>query len=398
MNNQRLPEGWKKIRLMDVSESISAGGTPRRNKKEFWNNGTIPWLKISDMKNKYISKTEEKITKEGLEKSSAKLFPKGTLVYSIFATLGAIGILDIDATTNQAIAGINPKDDIIDTKYLYYCLKSERKNIIAKKSHATQDNLNLGILKNHEIPVPPIPIQKNIVVTLEKAEQLKQWRYISNFLTDYYLNSIFLKMFGDPNKNKKKWDIITINDGLKNIKYGTSSPPRFSQEGFAFIRATNIKNGRIIKNDMKYINEEEGKKIEKCKLNDGDIIIVRSGVNTSDCAVISDKYVGCYAGYDLILEMNKDVLNPYFLNQLLNLDTIKMKLKILSRRAGQPHLNSKQISTFSIIKPPITLQNKFADIIKQFESLSIYQKKSQDQIDNYFSTIMQKAFRGELVC
>ena len=91
------------MKLIEVSESIFAGGTPRRDKPEYWNNGHIPWLKISDMKDPYISETDEKITEEGLKNSSAKLFPKGTLVYSIFATLGAIGILNIKATTNQAI-------------------------------------------------------------------------------------------------------------------------------------------------------------------------------------------------------------------------------------------------------------------------------------------------------
>src|SRR3989338_6381182 len=133
MTRTNMPGRWKEMKLIEVSQSISAGGTPRRDKKEFWNNGTIPWLKISDMKDTYISKTNEKITENGLKNSSAKLFPKGTLVYSIFATLGAIGILEINATTNQAIVGITPKKEIIDTKYLYYCLQSERNKILEKK-------------------------------------------------------------------------------------------------------------------------------------------------------------------------------------------------------------------------------------------------------------------------
>lgn len=81
----KLPEGWIMMKLMDISKDISAGGTPSRDKKEYWENGTIPWLKIADMKSLYIKKTEEKITKLGLDNSSAKLFPKGTLVYSKFS-------------------------------------------------------------------------------------------------------------------------------------------------------------------------------------------------------------------------------------------------------------------------------------------------------------------------
>src|SRR3989344_5516941 len=106
MKTIAMPKNWESKRLEDVSLSISAGGTPRRNIKEYWENGTLPWLKISDIKSIYITSSEEKITEKGFKESSAKLFPKGAVVYSIFATLGAIGILEIEATTNQALAGI----------------------------------------------------------------------------------------------------------------------------------------------------------------------------------------------------------------------------------------------------------------------------------------------------
>ena len=93
----------EKVRLCDVCE-IQSGGTPSRANPDFWNNGTIPWVKISDFSGKYLNKTQESITQKGLENSSAKMFEKGTILYTIFATLGETCILDIQATTNQAIA------------------------------------------------------------------------------------------------------------------------------------------------------------------------------------------------------------------------------------------------------------------------------------------------------
>ena len=98
-------------KLMDTKKLsdiclIQSGGTPSRSKQEYWNNGNIPWVKISDFDGKYLSKTTEYITEQGLQGSSAKLFKKGTILYTIFATLGEVCILDIDATTNQAIAGL----------------------------------------------------------------------------------------------------------------------------------------------------------------------------------------------------------------------------------------------------------------------------------------------------
>ena len=75
--------------------NIVSGGTPSRTKTEFWNNGTIPWVKIGDIKEKYINETDEFITKEGLDGSSTKMLPAGTILYTIFATLGEVGILEI---------------------------------------------------------------------------------------------------------------------------------------------------------------------------------------------------------------------------------------------------------------------------------------------------------------
>ena len=82
--------------------SVVSGGTPSRSKGEFWLDGTIPWIKIGNIKTKYVNEYDELITEEGLNNSSAKLLKKGTILYTIFATLGEVGILDIDACTNQA--------------------------------------------------------------------------------------------------------------------------------------------------------------------------------------------------------------------------------------------------------------------------------------------------------
>ena len=77
--------------------SIVSGGTPARSKAEFWNEGMIPWIKIGNIKGKYVNKADEYITQAGLAGSSAKLLPKGTVLYTIFATLGEVGVLGIDA-------------------------------------------------------------------------------------------------------------------------------------------------------------------------------------------------------------------------------------------------------------------------------------------------------------
>ena len=98
------------VKLEEICTIVS-GGTPSRSKPDYWNNGNIPWIKIKDMKSKYIDSAEEFITEEGLNNSSTKMLKSDTILYSIFATLGEVGILKIDACTNQAIAGLSLKED-----------------------------------------------------------------------------------------------------------------------------------------------------------------------------------------------------------------------------------------------------------------------------------------------
>ena len=163
---------WKTVRLGDVCE-IAAGGTPSRSKQEYWKDGTIPWVKIGDFNGKYLNSASEHITELGLEKSSAKLFKKNTILYSIFATLGEVTILNIDAATNQAISGIVIKDNnLIDTDYFYSYLKSLKKEVNRIGRGVAQNNINLNILRNFAIPLPPLETQKQIAATLDKVSKI----------------------------------------------------------------------------------------------------------------------------------------------------------------------------------------------------------------------------------
>jgi type I restriction enzyme S subunit len=159
-----------------------------------------------------------------------------------------------------------------------------------------------------------------------------------------------------------------------------------------FIRATNIKKGRIITNDMKYISQQEADKIRKCKLNGDEIIIVRSGVNTGDTCVINKDYEDQYAGYDLIIELKRKILNPMFLNELWNTNYMMAIVKPLTRRAAQPHLNSDQVKSLKIPLPPINLQDQFAEFVIKIEEQKDLVKKAIDESQCLFNSLMNKFF------
>ena len=164
-----IPENWVWTRL-DTISSITSGGTPARTNPSFWG-GNIPWVKIGDIKEKYVFSSEEKITVKGLNSSSAKVFPKNTILYTIFATIGTVGILGIEAATNQALAGITFYGEYC-LAYMYYVLVGLKDILVSKGKGMAQMNINQTILKNTPIPLPPLAEQERIVAKIEELMPL----------------------------------------------------------------------------------------------------------------------------------------------------------------------------------------------------------------------------------
>ena len=178
-----IPENWIWARFGDIC-TIDAGGTPDRNTTEYWD-GNIPWVKIGDIRGKYVTTTSECISQKGLDNSSAKIFPAGTLLYTIFATIGTVGILSIDAATNQAIAGITLLSGV-DTDYMYHVSVGLKYLLVAQAHGMAQMNINQKILKSTPIPLPPLAEQKRIVAKIEELLPLidryeQAWSKLEDF-------------------------------------------------------------------------------------------------------------------------------------------------------------------------------------------------------------------------
>lgn len=155
-----IPEGWKVGELQELANKLYAGGTPSRKKEEYWINGSIPWLKTKEIKNKYIINAEESITKEGLEGSSAKWIPSHSVVVAMYgATAGQLGYLAMEMTSNQACCAI--VSDIPNFMYSYLRLNQERLTDLATGS--AQQNLSKDIISKFKIICPP----KEILTTYE---------------------------------------------------------------------------------------------------------------------------------------------------------------------------------------------------------------------------------------
>ena len=152
-----VPESWE-LKLISDHFAVVSGGTPSRRVQEFWMDGTIPWVKTTEVDYCVIRKTEECITRAGLEQSAAKVLPPGTLLLAMYGqgvTRGKVAILGIEATCNQACAAISPNDGTVDSKYLYHFLLFRYESIRLLAHGGQQQNLNLEIVRNLPIPIPP---------------------------------------------------------------------------------------------------------------------------------------------------------------------------------------------------------------------------------------------------
>ncbi|HEF7973226.1 TPA: restriction endonuclease subunit S [Campylobacter jejuni] len=179
--NYQLPQTWEWKSLGEIGNT-SSGGTPLRNKKEYWENGSIKWLKSGELNDGYIDFIEENITEEAIENSSAKIFQKGTLLIAMYgATAGRLGILNLDSATNQAVCAFLHKDNKnikFLEKFLFYFLFFIRDKIIKDSFGGAQPNISQTYIKNLQIPLPPLKEQEQIAKHLdfvfEKAKALKE--------------------------------------------------------------------------------------------------------------------------------------------------------------------------------------------------------------------------------
>ena len=165
-----LNPDWPMIKIGEIF-TTSSGGTPLKSNAQYYENGSIPWLKSGEVAQGHIYRSEEFITEDGLKNSSAKVFPINTVLVAMYgATAGYVGLLKFKAATNQAICGIFPNEKIV-SEFLYYFLREKRDYFVKLSSGGAQPNISQTIIKNLEIPLPPLEVQKKIVAGIEKEQK-----------------------------------------------------------------------------------------------------------------------------------------------------------------------------------------------------------------------------------
>ena len=183
LSGERYREGLVKSSEFEYHKigdlfKTSSGGTPLKNRKDYYEGGTIPWIKSGEVGQGFVYKAEEFITHEGLANSSAKIFPVNTVLVAMYgATAGKVGLLKFEASTNQAVCGIYPDERVIP-EFLFHILRAKTDYLVQVSSGGAQPNISQSIIRDLEIPLPPLEVQKEIVAEIEgyqsRIEALKQ--------------------------------------------------------------------------------------------------------------------------------------------------------------------------------------------------------------------------------
>ena len=274
------------------------------------------------------------------------------------------------------------KDDIISTKYLYYFMKEYLKVLRNQSIGGVIKYIKLVNITEAIIPIYSKEEQKRIVDNLSKVERVldiknKQIEELQNFI-----KSQFVEMFGNKKYIKKCLKDLSITKG----KYGSGSPAGEYQEGKPrYIRITDInEDGKLNDNITSPKNEEN---IEKYILKYGDVLFARTGATVGKTYKYSEEDGYCiYAGYCIKFSMNLKLINPDYLFVFTKTEEYKRWVKNKQRVVAQPNINAEEYGRELVIPvPPITLQNQFAEIVKQIDKQkfeSMIQLKMMEKIYN----------------
>jgi type I restriction enzyme S subunit len=279
----------------------------------------------------------------------------------------------------------------------FLCRQLETYDVTAFISGTTRGKLTKGSAEQIPILTPPLDEQRRIATILDKADAIRRKRQESIRLTEEFLRSTFLEMFGDPVTNPKGWEVATIRDLVSEVKYGTSD--KASYEGkYPVLRMNNITyNGGWNFSDLKRIDIPE-KDLQKYLVHKGDILFNRTNSKelVGKTAVYRRDEPMAFAGY-LIRVRPKKHNNGEYIAAYLNSSHGKSTLEGMCKSiVGMANINAQELQDIRILKPPVELQNQYAFIVQKIQEKNETLGTSSIMSEDLFYSLTHRAFRGEL--
>lgn len=407
---------WEKVKIKEICSEIISGGTPKSNILEFYYPKEIPWLKTKEVNYCQIYDTEMYISKKGLEKSSAKLLPVNSVIVAMYGqgnTAGRVAINKIPLCTNQACCNLIINNKIADYKYVYYSLVILYDKLVSLKNGGAQPNLNVGIIKDIEIPLPKLQMQKKITSILSAYDELIENNQKQIKLLEEAAQRLYKEWFVDlrfPGYEKttiidgvpEGWEILTLDKISCRLEAGSRPKggiDKTRKSGIVSIGAENVLGlGKYNFNDEKFIPNDYYLKMKKGKIVDKDILIYKDGAYIGKTTLFQNGYPHKEAAVNehvFLLHMKNEYLQ-YFVFFTLYQHKYFLKMQQLNKNAAQPGINLKSLLSLDILVPSYKLIEQYNFIITPIMN-DIFEKAKQNiKLVEIRNKLLQKLMSGEI--
>ena len=377
----------------------SSGGTPKATERLYYENGTIPWLIIGDLNDGIVSTSATKITKLGLDNSSAKLVPKGTLLVAMYGSIGKLGITGFECCTNQAIAFAKELYDV-DTRYLFFYLMMIKPQLVQKGKGGTQKNISLTVLNSLHIPIPPLVTQHQIVsrieslfAELDKAEEhlrtaQQQLKTYKQAVLNHWLNN-----------EDGRWETVKLGE-VANMCLGKMLDKNKNKGKYQpYLRNVNVRWGSFDLDDLLEMKFEESEQ-ERYGIQIGDLIMCEGG-EPGRCAIWNADVPNMKIQKALHRIRVKDMVYNKFVYCLFSLYAQNGYLEKYFTGTTIKHLTGQSLKSIEIPLPPLSEQQRIVQEIEsrlsQAETTEVRIVESLQKTEALRQSILKKAFSGELV-
>jgi type I restriction enzyme S subunit len=391
MKEDNMKQGWELKKLGEVCEVIG-GSTPKTNESTYWD-GDYFWVTPAELDGtKLISSTKRTITEAGVKSAHLQLLPAGTVLLSSRAPIGKVAITTVPMYCNQGFKNLICSDKLYNC-YAYWFLYANTEYLNALGTGATFKEISKKVVEQIPIPVPPLPVQEQIVSELDllsgiiekKRKQLKE--------LDALAQSIFYDMFGDIH-DSKGFDKKTLSELCTLITDGTHQTPTYTDDtinGYKFLSAKDVTEGVINWNNIKYIPKELHEILHvRLAPQRGDLLLCKNGT-TGICALVeTDEVFDIYVSLAL-LRPNNDINKKYLL-YAINIKGTKSQFEESLKGVGVPNLHLGEIRKTKVILPPLPLQHQFASKIEAIERQKELIKQSISETETLFNERMQHYF------
>lgn len=318
------------------------------------------------------------------------------------ANAGKIGV-GYQGVIGSTLAKLSIIKKDIAPRFLFWVLESLNTLIKSQRTGATIPHINGAALKDLQIPLPPLPIQKRIAEILDAADALKRKDRELLKKYDELAQAIFIDMFGDPVKNEKGWAVKPIKNIASNEKHSIKAGPFGSSLKKEFYKKAGYKiygQEQVIADDLSignyYVDEKKFTELKSCEIKAGDILISLVGTY-GKISIVPERFEKGIINPRLMkISLNKTILNPVFFKNLLKTDQMFSAIGKHSRGGTMDIINVGIISDVSVIIPPIEQQLEYVDQISNIQQ----QLKIANELnlsETLFNSLLQKAFTGELV-